>query len=124
MSSQANRVRLTSVIFMRARLADALVLAKTSVTTALQDATGGRMTRVAWLLLALAACLTGSADRQRALPHDAYVWQRQWTPALAAALDQSREVVRAWRVLAAETDRQGRLKPMAVDWDRLAAAGR
>ncbi|QEL55170.1 DUF3142 domain-containing protein [Chromobacterium paludis] len=36
------------------------------------------------------------------LPNDAYVWQRQWTPALSDAMRQSADVVSRWRVLAGE----------------------
>lgn len=69
------------------------------------------------LLAVLCACLlSGSAGRSRALPSDAYVWQRRWTPALTDALRDSASLVRAWRVLVAQADSAGRLHPVAVDW--------
>jgi hypothetical protein len=64
--------------------------------------------------------LTGAAGPQsRTLSHDAYVWQRQWTPALREALAEAAPLVRQWRVLAAETE-DGRLQPVALDGAALA----
>ena len=68
--------------------------------------------------------LAASSTTHGALPQDAYVWQRQWTPAVAAALGRSADLVRDWRVLAAQTDGEGRLRATAVDWSALAATGR
>ncbi|MBM3503911.1 MAG: hypothetical protein FJX65_08550 [Alphaproteobacteria bacterium] len=59
-----------------------------------------------------------------ALPHDAYIWQRRWTPALQTAIEQSTEMVRAWRILAAHVDGRGRLVSVAIDRTVLAASGR
>jgi hypothetical protein len=73
----------------------------------------------------LVAALSGSAAPPRqTLTHDAYVWQRRWTPALADALGGAADLVRAWRVLAAETDDAGRLIAMPIDRAALAASGR
>jgi hypothetical protein len=58
------------------------------------------------------------------LPHDAYVWQRVWTPALTSALNNSSDIIRDWRVLAAETDTRGHLRAVAVDWGALARTRR
>jgi hypothetical protein len=58
------------------------------------------------------------------LPQDAYVWQRQWTPALRSALKESSDLIAQWRVLAAETDAGGMLRPVAVDWAALGRTGR
>ena len=66
------------------------------------------------LILLPTAGLAASSVTQGALPQDAYVWQRQWTPALASALDRSADLVRAWRVLAAQSDPAGRLRATAV----------
>jgi hypothetical protein len=68
--------------------------------------------------------LSGASVSQRALPHDAYIWQRKWTPALRLALKQSSDLVRAWRVLAAYSDEAGNLRPVAVDWEALKSSGR
>jgi hypothetical protein len=77
-------------------------------------------------LLALLAGAWLAACQQRAAPlqHDAYVWQRQWSPALVSALLQSVDLVREWRVLAAQTDAGGRLQPVAIDRAALAATHR
>ena len=73
------------------------------------------------LILLPTACLAASSATHGALSQDAYVWQRHWTPAVASALDQSADLVRAWRVLAAQSDGAGRLRATAVDWSALAA---
>jgi len=78
--------------------------------------------RLATILMCslLAACHHPSAPLQ----HDAYVWQRQWNPAVTAALAQSADAIRAWRVLAAQTDARGQLQSVAVDRAALAATKR
>jgi Protein of unknown function (DUF3142) len=68
--------------------------------------------------------LSGASVSRRALPQDAYIWQRKWTPALRVALKQSSDLVRAWRVLAAYSDDGGRLQAVAVDWKALKSSGR
>lgn len=68
--------------------------------------------------------LATSSATHGVLPQDAYVWQRQWTPAVASALGQSADLLRAWRVLAAEVDGVGRLHATAVDWVALSATRR
>src|ERR1700674_4882585 len=68
--------------------------------------------------------LSGASASRRALPQDAYIWQRKWTPALRVALKQSSDLVRAWRVLAAYSDDGGRLRAVAVDWKVLKSSGR
>jgi uncharacterized protein DUF3142 len=82
----------------------------------------------AWLRLLLILLptlgLAASSVSHGALPQDAYVWQRQWTPALASALDRSADLVRAWRVLAAQSDAEGRLRAPIVDWSALTATNR
>jgi uncharacterized protein DUF3142 len=69
-------------------------------------------------------CIAGSGTPRRLLPQDAYVWQRQWTPAVVAALQQSSDLVRAWRVLAAQSDERGHLRPTAVEWTAFENNGR
>ena len=58
------------------------------------------------------------------LPHDAYIWQRVWKPVVLAAAAHSADIVRTWRVLAAEADRSGRWISVEVPWAALAATGR
>ena len=78
--------------------------------------------RVCLLIIAASCCaLTACRRAQVPLTHEAYVWQRQWTPAISAALDAAGTTFHAYRVLAAETDRNGVLHPAAPD---LAALGR
>lgn len=72
------------------------------------------------LLLLLAACGRPETD----LPDDAYVWQRSWTPPVSQALAKNADVVRAWRVLMAEMNPDGRWFATAPDLAALAAAKR
>lgn len=74
-----------------------------------------------------AAC--GRAERTElaspaALGHDAYIWQRQWTPSLDRAVNASASRVRAWRVLAAEIDVRGRMVESSPHLDVLARTAR
>jgi hypothetical protein len=79
--------------------------------------------RLPLIALSLAA-LSGAARSEQPLMHDAYVWQRVWSPAVVAAIAQSSDLVRDWRVLAAESDDAGRLQPTEIDRLALAASGR
>lgn len=81
------------------------------------------LTRILLILL-VGASLSSSSDRHRRLPQEAYIWQRQWTPALEAAVAQSSDLIEAWRVLAAEADERGELRPAAIDWEALRQSGR
>lgn len=76
---------------------------------------GGRWRRALLVAFAAACIALNSPPHNKSLPHDAYVWQRQWTPALAAALAQSAAHVRCWRVLAAEMDGRGELVEIRAD---------
>jgi len=58
------------------------------------------------------------------LSHDAYIWQRQWTPAVREALSGSTDLVRDWRVLVAQADRHGAFHTFAPDREALARSGR
>ncbi|MBD8879223.1 DUF3142 domain-containing protein [Rhodanobacter sp. 7MK24] len=80
------------------------------------------MHRLAWLLLA--ACVAACSGKPTPLANDAYVWQRQWTPALVRALSDDGRSVREWRVLAGEMDAQGQWRLFAPDWRALAASGK
>ena len=58
------------------------------------------------------------------LGHDAYIWQRQWTPSLDRAVIASASRVRAWRVLAAEVDVRGQIVESEPHLDVLARTAR
>lgn len=83
-----------------------------------------------WLaaLLLCVIALSGSMPRARApaeaLPHDAYVWQRVWTPQVSSAARRSSDIVRAWRILLAESDHAGRWTSIAVPWPEIRATAR
>jgi hypothetical protein len=76
-------------------------------------------------IVTIAAMLVAACGRTSApLTHDAYVWQRQWTPALRDAMASSTDVVRDWRVLVAQADRNGAFHTFAPDRETLARSGR
>jgi hypothetical protein len=73
----------------------------------------------------IAAMLAVACDRTPApLTHDAYVWQRTWTPALRESMASSVDLVRDWRVLVAQADRNGQFHTFAPDREALARSGR
>ncbi len=81
---------------------------------------------LAWLfaaaaVAALAAC---TPVAQPTWSHQAYVWQRAWTPSLGTALLAARDSFAAYRVLALHSDRHGTVVPVAVDIAALAASTR
>jgi hypothetical protein len=83
------------------------------------------------LLVALLLCAVGLSQStlptgtpRAPLTHDAYIWQRAWTPPVIAAAQRSADLVRAWRVLVAEANRSGRWTRANVAWDALGATGR
>lgn len=82
----------------------------------------------AWVWLLLGAlpfsCLTGAREPPQRLPQDAYIWQRQWSTGVVAAVQQSSDLVRAWRVLAAESDARGHLRQTTVEWTALESSRR
>ena len=80
---------------------------------------------VSFFLLILAALILSACQRQsQPSPQDAYIWQRQWTPAVIRAMHDSSSFVAQWRVLAAELDAGGRWNMAAPDWRALQAATR
>jgi hypothetical protein len=83
------------------------------------------MTIRCFLSIILVAVLNACASKS-ALPfdHQAYIWQRQWTPALAAAIDAMRGDFTGWRVLAAESDAAGNLQAASPQFDLLARSGK
>ena len=83
------------------------------------------------LLAAVLLCvigLSGSMPQIRAtatpLPHDAYVWQRAWTPHVISSLSRSSDIVRAWRFLLAEADASGRWATVNISWSEVQATQR
>lgn len=82
-----------------------------------------RNVRLLWVLAAL-ALLAACGRAPAPLTHDAYIWQRQWTPALRDAVGQSRDLVHDWRVLVAQASRDGRFQSFAPDRAALAATRR
>ena len=83
------------------------------------------------LLAAMFLCaivLSGSVPQIRAsaapLPHDAYVWQRAWTPHVISSVGRSSDIVRAWRLLLAEADASGRWTRVSVPWPEVRATRR
>ncbi|MGA2411987.1 MAG: DUF3142 domain-containing protein [Candidatus Binataceae bacterium] len=86
-----------------------------------------RSFRAKWLLVLLLILFStqpGGIPKQRYLPNDAYVWQRRWTPAVAASLVESSDLIRAWHVLAAEADPRGNWSFASVDWTALKRSNR
>lgn len=65
-----------------------------------------------YIPIAFLLCLVGihaafTTRTSRKLPSDAYIWQRQWTPAVTSAVTTSRDMIHTWRILAAELDGHG-----------------
>ena len=76
------------------------------------------------VLLLLLACVQSSVEAPRALPNDAYIWQRVWTPALDSSIVQSANLVRTWRVLVSEINAHGQLTRIQPDWKVMVASNR
>jgi hypothetical protein len=83
------------------------------------------------LLVALLLCAVGLSQStlptgapRSPLPHDAYIWQRVWTPQVIAAAQRSADLVRTWHVLVAEADSTGHWIKVAVPWEALQSTGR
>ena len=75
--------------------------------------------RAAVLLLALAGC---KEPARPPLPQRAYVWQRAWTPAVAAAVQGTTQDVEAHVIFGGEVvwdDRKPRLIACDIDWETL-----
>jgi hypothetical protein len=69
----------------------------------------------------LCACASKPAPP---LDHEAYIWQRQWTPAVAASIHAMRNDFAGWRVLAAESTAAGDLSDVSPQLDLLARSGK
>jgi len=76
----------------------------------------------AWLTFAVLAVAQSACTPQSAHPlgHEAYIWQRQWTPAIATSLETMRNDFTGWRVLAAESTTAGELIEASPRLDLLA----
>jgi len=79
-----------------------------------------RRIAINFVLFALVACHKTPAD----FSHDAYIWQRVWTPAVTQAMHDGAADIRQWRVLAAQTDRAGRLQMFHPDISALVSSGK
>jgi hypothetical protein len=58
------------------------------------------------------------------LANEAYIWQRQWTPAVSAAVDQSSNIMEGWRVLGAHSNADGHLQQTSPEWATLNRSGK
>lgn len=67
------------------------------------------------LCLILVLCTLPCAAALPPLPHEAYIWQRTWTPALSEAIDEAQSAFAGLRVLAAESGPGGTLNPVSPD---------
>ena len=85
--------------------------------------TGSRTKFSAVLLLAI-AIVSGTRQTAREFPHDAYIWQRRWTPAVSAAVKENADLVYTWRVLIAELNARGEWASSVIDADALRESGR
>jgi len=72
-------------------------------------------------LAMLSACASKPAPP---LNHEAYIWQRQWTPAIAASITAMHGDFAGWRVLAAESTAAGELTGASPQLDLLARSGK
>src|SRR5688572_12726504 len=79
---------------------------------------------VAIAAVAIVARVAAGRAERVTLGHDAYIWQRQWTPSLDRAVIASASRVRAWRVLAAEIDSRGQVVESSPHLDVLARTAR
>jgi hypothetical protein len=83
---------------------------------------GSTPTRLRCMLaLLLALALVRSTSAPDRISHDAYIWQRHWTPALADAIEANADLFGAWHVLAAEIPASGQVASMQADWTGVAA---
>ncbi len=69
--------------------------------------------------LTICGLLTACQRAPQVLPQQAYIWQRQWSPAVGAAMQASDQLVGGWRVLAAELNAQRQWKIVNPDWQAL-----
>lgn len=71
------------------------------------------------LFLTMCGLLAACQRAPQVLPQQAYIWQRQWSPAVISAMQASDQLVGGWRVLAAELTAQRQWKIASPDWQAL-----
>ena len=76
------------------------------------------------LLVALAIAMTSSEKPLPPLEHDAYIWQRSWRAPLLESIAANKDLVRSWRVLAAQVSSTGKLMPVSVQTKALGESDR
>lgn len=67
------------------------------------------------LLSVLCGCTPDIQHNGTTYSHDAYIWQRQWTPAVKTAIANANASIANWHILAAEVDKQGMIQPVVID---------
>jgi hypothetical protein len=91
----------------------------------IRRAARARKTLPLFILFAATVFSVGCANRSEPpLTHQAYIWQRQWTPALDASVSAGTDHFSGWRVLALETSARGELIEVAPHLDVLAHTAR
>jgi hypothetical protein len=76
------------------------------------------------LVVAIALGLTASRKSLPEIEHDAYIWQRSWKTSLLESISGNKDLVRAWRVLAAHAGPAGNLIPVSIHAKALVESGR
>lgn len=92
-----------------------------------KSGSGTQIAVVCALLLMAAASVTAITAPGKSKPpleHDAYIWQRSWRTPLLESISANKDLVRSWRVLAAQVDPAGKLLPVAVQVEALQQSGR
>lgn len=74
--------------------------------------------------VAAAIAMTAPGKAQSPLEHDAYIWQRSWRAPLLESIAANQDLVRSWRVLAAQVSPTGKLIPVTVQTKTLEESGR
>lgn len=74
--------------------------------------------------VAAAIAMTLHGKVQSPLEHDAYIWQRSWRAPLLQSIAANKDLVRSWRVLAAQVSPAGKLMPITVQAKALEESGR
>lgn len=71
-----------------------------------------------------AIAMTALGKVQSPLEHDAYIWHRSWRTPLLESIAANKDLVRSWRVLAAQVSPTGKLVPVTVQTKALEDSGR
>jgi len=74
--------------------------------------------------VAAAIAMSSPGKAQSPLEHDAYIWQRSWHAPLIESIAANKDLVRSWRVLAAQVSPAGKLIPVTVQTKALEESGR